>query len=46
MTRSCATLALEADVQKIRSSHYPPTALVVAGALYDVRTGRINVLAR
>jgi len=35
---------LKADVQKIRSSPYLPTGLAVVGALYDVRTGRIDVL--
>ena len=35
---------LEADVQKICSSPYPPQGLAVVGARYDVRTGRISVL--
>lgn len=35
---------LEADVQRIRSSPYLPTGLAVAGAVYDVRTGGIDVL--
>jgi carbonic anhydrase len=37
-----ATLAR--DVQRIRSSPYLPADLAVAGALYDVRTGRIEVV--
>src|SRR3954465_11374124 len=37
-----ATLAR--DVQRIRSSPYLPADLAVAGARYDVRTGRIEVV--
>ena len=36
-----ATLA--ADVQRIRSSPYLPADLAVVGAIYDVRTGRLDV---
>ena len=36
-----ATLA--ADVQRIRSSPYLPKSLAVVGAIYDVRTGRLEV---
>jgi len=36
-----ATLA--ADVQRIRSSPYLPSDLAVVGAIYDVRTGRLEV---
>jgi carbonic anhydrase len=36
--------ALERDVQRIRSWPYLPRDLAVAGALYDVRTGRVQIL--
>jgi carbonic anhydrase len=36
--------ALEHDVRKVRASPYLPRELVVAGGLYDVRTGRLEVL--
>ncbi len=36
-----ATLAK--DVQRVRSSPYLPPALPVAGCVYDVRTGRLEV---
>ena len=36
--------ALERDVQRIRSWPYLPRELVVAGGLYDVRTGRVEIL--
>lgn len=35
---------LEHDVQRIRSSPYLPTGIPVLGGLYDVRTGRVEVL--
>src|SRR6185312_2330688 len=35
---------LRRDVQRIRSSPYLPTGLPVAGAVYDVMTGRIDVV--
>jgi carbonic anhydrase len=35
---------LARDVQRIRSSPYLPSGLLVLGALYDVRTGRIEVV--
>ncbi len=35
---------LARDVQRIRSSPYLPAGLLVLGALYDVRTGRIEVV--
>jgi carbonic anhydrase len=35
---------LARDVQRIRSSPYLPPDLAVLGALYDVRTGRIEVV--
>jgi carbonic anhydrase len=35
---------LARDVQRIRSSPYLPAGLPVLGALYDVRTGRIEVV--
>ena len=35
--------ALERGVQRIRSSPYLPAGLPVAGAIYDVRTGRLEV---
>jgi carbonic anhydrase len=35
---------LTEDVQRIRSSPYLPAGLPVLGGLYDVRTGRIEVL--
>ena len=35
--------ALELDVQRIKSSPYLPDDLVVAGAVYDVRTGRLEI---
>ncbi len=34
---------LESDVQRIRSSPYLPAGLPVVGAIYDVRTGRLEV---
>ena len=37
-----ATLAR--DVQRIRSSPYLPSGLTVAGAIYDVRSGRVEVV--
>ncbi len=37
-----ATLA--ADVQRIRSSPYLPKGLAVVGAIYDVRTGKLEVV--
>jgi carbonic anhydrase len=36
--------ALELDVQRVRSSPYLPAGLAVAGGLYDVRSGRLEVL--
>ena len=36
--------ALLGDVQKIRSSPYLPADLAVAGAVLDVRTGRLDVV--
>jgi carbonic anhydrase len=36
--------ALETDVLRVRSSPYLPRDLVVAGALYDVKSGRIEIL--
>ncbi|NNH23773.1 carbonic anhydrase [Pseudokineococcus marinus] len=35
---------LEHDVQRIRSSPYLPAGLPVAGCVYDVRSGRLDVL--
>ena len=35
--------ALELDVQRIKSSPYLPDDLVVGGAVYDVRTGRLDI---
>lgn len=35
---------LEHDVQRIRSSPYLPAGLPVVGTLYDVHTGRLDVL--
>lgn len=35
---------LRCDVQRIRSSPYLPAGLPVAGAVYDVRTGRLDVV--
>lgn len=35
---------LHADVQRIRSSPYLPTPTPVAGAIYDVTTGRLRVV--
>jgi carbonic anhydrase len=35
---------LTRDVQRIRSSPYLPSELAVLGALYDVRSGRIEVV--
>jgi len=35
---------LEHDVQRIRSSPYLPAGLPVAGSIYDVRTGRLEVV--
>ncbi len=34
---------LESDVQRIRSSPYLPAGLPVVGAVYDVRSGRLEV---
>jgi carbonic anhydrase len=36
--------ALERDVRRIRSFPYLPTALAVVGCLYDVHTGRVQVV--
>ena len=36
--------ALAADVQRVRSSPYLPPGLAVAGCVYDVRTGRLEVV--
>ncbi|HVM28001.1 MAG TPA: carbonic anhydrase [Mycobacteriales bacterium] len=36
--------ALELDVQRIRSSPYLPASLAVAGGIYDVKTGRLELL--
>jgi carbonic anhydrase len=36
--------ALELDVQRIKSSPYLPADLAVAGGIYDVTTGRLQVL--
>ncbi|MCW2608668.1 MAG: carbonic anhydrase [Frankiales bacterium] len=36
--------ALERDVQRIRSWPFLPKDLTVAGALYDVRTGRLDIV--
>lgn len=36
--------ALERDVQRVKSSPYLPSGLVVGGALYDVRTGRVELV--
>jgi carbonic anhydrase len=38
--------ALELDVQRIKSSPYLPADLAVAGGIYDVRTGRLEVLVQ
>ena len=35
--------ALERDVQRVRSSPYLPADLPVAGAVYDVQTGKITI---
>lgn len=35
--------ALRGDVQKVRSSPYLPAGLPVVGAVYDVKTGRLEV---
>jgi carbonic anhydrase len=35
---------LAQDVQRVRSSPYLPTGLPVLGCLYDVRTGRVEVV--
>ncbi len=37
-------VALERDVQRIRSWPFLPDSLVVAGALYDVRSGALDVV--
>ena len=42
-TISDQTATLQHDVQRIRSSPYLPDAMPVLGAVYDVRTGRLNV---
>jgi carbonic anhydrase len=42
ITDQCGTLTR--DVQRIRSSPYLPAGLPVLGGLYDVRTGRIEVV--
>jgi carbonic anhydrase len=42
ITDQCGTLAR--DVQRIRSSPYLPAGMPVLGGLYDVRTGRIEVV--
>ncbi|MFP5218841.1 MAG: beta-class carbonic anhydrase [Actinomycetes bacterium] len=36
--------ALEHDVQRIKSYPYLPADLAVAGAVYDVKTGRVEIL--
>jgi carbonic anhydrase len=36
--------ALERDVQRIRSFPYLPKALAVVGCLYDVHTGRVQIV--
>lgn len=36
--------ALQQDVQKIRSSPYLPRDLAVVGCLYDVHTGRVEIV--
>ena len=36
--------ALHGDVQKVRSSPYLPVGLPVLGCVYDVRTGRLEVV--
>ncbi|HWH30899.1 MAG TPA: carbonic anhydrase [Mycobacteriales bacterium] len=36
--------ALERDVQRVKSSPYLPPDLAVGGALYDVRSGRLELL--
>ena len=38
--------ALEHDVQRIRSSPYLPADLQVIGCVYDVRTGRLEVVVQ
>jgi hypothetical protein len=38
-----AALSTRRDVQRIRSSPYLPAGLPVVGAVYDVRTGLIDV---
>jgi carbonic anhydrase len=35
---------LEHDVQRVRSSPYLPAHLPVGGAVYDVRSGRLEVV--
>ena len=34
---------LERDVQRVRSCPYVPAGVTVAGAVYDVATGRVEV---
>ncbi len=36
--------ALERDVQRVKSSPYLPADLAVGGAVYDVRSGRLELL--
>jgi carbonic anhydrase len=36
--------ALELDVQRVKSSPYLPADLAVAGGIYDVQTGRLELL--
>jgi carbonic anhydrase len=36
--------ALEHDVQRVKSSPYLPADLAVGGGIYDVRTGRLDLL--
>ena len=43
-TMSDQQASLRHDVQRVRSSPYLPAGLPVAGALYDVTTGRLEVV--